>query len=140
MAQPRPSAGRAGLLLHPQSQNSHDLLLALVRFILNFLPGCTCPASAGLSVSGSGTIRRAPNFLAAEERESFRDKYLCPKAPLRRGLSFVEGEPNPAPPDCFAGGTSRRQSWTLKPRPPESGAFLHRAAASPRRGASTTGA
>jgi len=97
MAQPRPSAGRAGLLLHPQSQNSHDLLLALVRFILNFLPGCTCPASAGLSVSGSGTIRRAPNFLAAEERESFRDKYLCPKAPLRRGLSFVEGEPNPRP-------------------------------------------
>jgi hypothetical protein len=40
------------------------LLLVLVRFILIFLPGCTCPASAGLSFFPSRKRAQHVRFLA----------------------------------------------------------------------------
>jgi len=57
-------------------QNSRDPLLVLVRFILIFLPGCTCPASAGLSLSGSGTILAPRIALGAEA--SFANVFFLP--------------------------------------------------------------
>src|SRR5262249_53752847 len=78
-----------------QSQNSRDLLLVLVRFILIFLPGCTCPTSAGLSFSAQGEPNPGvPNCPPAEDgRPSARNVSECPSAPplLRRGLCHHSG-------------------------------------------------
>jgi hypothetical protein len=67
----------------------------------------------------SETNPRAPNCLAAEERNPSANKYLCPSAPLRRGLSFLEAEPNPAPPDCFAGRNVKKAM--MDPQAPPTG-------------------
>src|SRR5262249_58283702 len=51
-----------------QSQNGRDLLLVLVRFILIFLPACTCPTSAGLCFSAQGQPSPAvPNCPPAQD-------------------------------------------------------------------------
>jgi hypothetical protein len=82
-------------------QNSRDPLLVLVRFILIFLPGCTCPASAGLSfvaaerIPGPRVALRRRIFVTALDlspMESFRVECLSstPSPALQEAGLFLD--------------------------------------------------
>src|SRR5262249_15834224 len=92
-----------------------------VRFILIFLPGCTCPASAGLSFLAGGTSCRASNCRCRTVALVAGDSASQPH-PSRDWGYFLRGSGVAVSPwrvvggSVFWGATSRSQ-WQIKKKP-----------------------